>query len=404
MHIAFFTNTYHPWVSGVVRSISSFRKALSDRGHNVFVFAQEAGDYIDSEPFIFRYPSIPIPWPTDFHAVIPISPFIDRLLPLLKLDIIHAHHPVLLGQAAAKKAEELNLPLVFTFHSQYSEYSQYIPFPQENIQDFIKEVIESVIGDYMKKCHHIIVPSKSMLDRLEREYGLDEENVSVVPTGIDIQRFQNDDGNQIREKFQWGDDIVMLSVGRLSPEKNWKLFIDACAVVINKRSNFRAVIIGEGFEREKLEKHTHDLGIEHKIQFLGEIPYEEIPAYYKAADLFGFTSAAETQGIVTMEALSAGLPVIAVNAVGTRDNVANNQQGFLTGDDVDEFANAILALIDNPDLRKQFSQAAVKRAQEFDISIQTEKLLNAYRRAIKSFQAGQAVVLTRSRKIFSFGT
>lgn len=404
MHIAFFTNTYHPWVSGVVRSISAFRKALSERGHNVFVFAQEAGDYIDAEPFIFRYPSIPIPYPIDFHAVIPISSFIDHLLPSLKLDIIHTHHPVLLGQAAAKKAEELNLPLVFTFHSQYSEYSQYIPISQENIQDFIKEVIGSVIGEYLKKCHHIIVPSNSMLDILDDEYGIEKEYVSVVPTGTDIKLFQNADGRPIREKFQWGDDVVMLSVGRLAPEKNWKLFIDACAIVINAKPNFRAVIIGEGFEREKLEKQAASLGIERRIQFLGDVPYEEIPAYYKAADLFGFTSTAETQGIVTMEALSAGLPVVAVDAVGTRDNVINNQQGFLTGNDVTDFADAILSLMNNPDLRQQFSQAAAERAKDFDISVQTEKLLNAYQKAIQSFQAGQSVILTRTRNIFSFGT
>ncbi len=400
MHIAFFTNTYHPWVSGVVRSISSFRKALSERGHNVFVFAQEAGDYIDTEPFIFRYPSISISWPTDFYAVIPISSFIDHLLPPLKLDIIHSHHPILLGRAAAKKAEELNLPLVFTFHSQYNEYSQYIPLTQETIQEFIKELIGNWLGDYMKKCHHIIVPSNSMLDLLADEFGL-TENVSVVPTGIDIKPFQNADGYSIRKKYRWDDDVVMLSVGRLAPEKNWKLFLNASAKVIARHPKFRAVIIGEGFEREKLEKHVEGLGIEQRVQFLGEIPYDEIPAYYKAADLFGFTSTAETQGIVTMEALSAGLPVVAVDAVGTRDNVIHNQQGFLTANDVDEFANAILHLIENPEVRKQFSLSALQRAKDFDISVQTDKLLLAYEKAIKTCQAGQTVVLTRSRKIFS---
>ena len=136
MHIAFFTNFYHPVVSGVVRSVASFREALMEQGHNVFVFAQAAAEYKDNEPFIFRYPSLPLPVSGDISAVIPVSPFVEQLLPALKLDIIHAHHPILLGQTAARKAAELDVPLVFTFHTQYWEYTHYIPFPQEAIQDF----------------------------------------------------------------------------------------------------------------------------------------------------------------------------------------------------------------------------------------------------------------------------
>ena len=119
MHIAHYTNTYHPVINGVVHSVSGFRKALTDLGHNVFVFAQQQNGYEDEDPFIFRYPSLPLPVAVDIPAVIPLSPFIDRLMPSLKLDVIHTHHPVLLGQAAANKAQELDLPLVFTFHTQY---------------------------------------------------------------------------------------------------------------------------------------------------------------------------------------------------------------------------------------------------------------------------------------------
>ena len=123
MHIANFTNTYLPVISGVVRSIRSFRDELTHQGHNVFIFAQEHADYIDQDPFIFRYPSLNLPTEIDIPTAIPISPFIDRLLPAVKLDVIHTHHPFLLGQTAATKAQELNLPLVFTFHTQYREYT-----------------------------------------------------------------------------------------------------------------------------------------------------------------------------------------------------------------------------------------------------------------------------------------
>ena len=134
MHIAHFTNTYRPVISGVVRSVSTFRQALVELGHNVFIFTQQASDYEDTEPFIFRYPALDLPVFHDFPSTIPLSPFVDRLLPHLKLDLIHTHHPVLLGQTAASKAEELDLPLIFTFHTRYREYSHYVPLSQKFVQ------------------------------------------------------------------------------------------------------------------------------------------------------------------------------------------------------------------------------------------------------------------------------
>ena len=152
MHIANFTNTYLPVISGVVRSVRSFRDELTHRGHNVFIFAQEQMDYTDKDPFIFRYPSLNLPTGIDIPTAIPISPFIDRLIPAIKLDVIHTHHPFLLGNTAATKAQELNLPLVFTFHTQYREYTHYVPFPMETVQNFIKSTVDRLLQDFMRRC------------------------------------------------------------------------------------------------------------------------------------------------------------------------------------------------------------------------------------------------------------
>ena len=168
MHIAFFTNYYHPVVNGVVRSVASFREVLMEQGHNVFVFAQAADDYKDTEPFIFRYPSLSLPLPGDISTALPVSPFVEQLLPSLKLDVIHTHHPILLGQTAARRAHELELPLVFTFHTQYWEYTHYVPFPMEAIQEFLKNQIHKWLREYMQKCQHIVIPSESMRDFLVR--------------------------------------------------------------------------------------------------------------------------------------------------------------------------------------------------------------------------------------------
>src|SRR5574339_837587 len=227
MHIAYFTNFYLPVVNGVARSVQSFRETLSSMGHNVFVFAQE-DNYEDTEPFVFRYPSLHLPLTWDIPAAIPVSPFVDQLLPKLKLDVIHTHHPVLLVQTAAAKSRDYNLPLVFTFHTQYHEYTHYVPFSQEQVQEFIKSRVMNWLREYMRKCQHIVIPSESMRSILINEYGL-VDRFTVIPTGLDITPFKEADGDPLRAEWNWPDDKVIISVGRLAEEKNWTTLLQAFA-------------------------------------------------------------------------------------------------------------------------------------------------------------------------------
>jgi 1,2-diacylglycerol 3-alpha-glucosyltransferase len=383
MHIAHFTNTYHPVISGVVRSVSSFRRALTQLGHNVFVFAQEDNGCDDKEPFIFRYPALHVPLAGDFPAVIPISSFVDQLLPCLKLDVIHSHHPILLGQAAANKASELKLPLVFTFHTQYREYSHYFPLPQEKVQDLLKDAIDHWLKDYMRKCQHIVVPTRSMKKQIESEYGL-KSDVSVVPTGIDLEPYRKADGEVIREKHNWQNNRILISVGRLAPEKNFSRLLKAAALPIHKHPDVRLVLIGDGPERDELEELAEELEIRRQVDFLGKVPFEEIPAYLKAADIFGFASVSETQGLVCLEALAAGLPVVAVDATGTRDVVQNGVVGLLTSNSSAALGQGLCRLLDDPELMTEFRSRAVEAAASFDILLQAKKLVEVYGVAIEA--------------------
>jgi 1,2-diacylglycerol 3-alpha-glucosyltransferase len=392
MHIAHYTNTYYPVISGVVRSVSAFRQALTKLGHTVFVFAQEANGFEDQEPFIFRYPSINLPLAGDFPAVIPISSFIDQLLPVLKLDVIHSHHPVLLGGAAANKAEEMDLPLVFTFHTQYREYSHYFPLSQDTVQEFVKGAIDNWLKDYMKKCQHIIVPTESVREQLHRSYGL-KEKVSVIPTGIDLSPYRKADGEIIRDRRGWNGDRVMISVGRLAQEKNWPVLLEAAAFVLEDQSDLRVVILGDGPDRDELEEYTRELGIEEKVEFVGKVPFEEIPSYLKAADFFGFSSFTETQGLVSLEALAAGLPVVAVNASGTRDVVEDNRTGILTDNSSEALASGIRQLLEDKSLYDRLRSEAVNGAAKFDILVQAQKLVEVYEQAIEDKKANRYVFL-----------
>ncbi len=395
-HIAHFTNTYHPVVNGVVRSVGAFKKALTEIGHNAFVFTHQ-GDYEDDEPFVFRYPSLDLPISVDIPAVIPVSLLVDAVLPILKLDVIHSHHPVLLGEAAADKARKHKLPLVFTFHSQYEEYSHYFPLPQQAVQKFIKEMIQEWMFEYVQKCHHIVIPSEGMRKMVVEEYGL-ESGYSVIPTGIDLEPYQNLDDGLIRRKLGWGNQKVIIGVGRLAKEKNWLTLLDACALAMAHRPDLRLVLLGDGPERSALEKHTRSLGIAQRVDFLGKIPLSEVPQYLAAADCFGFASLAETQGLVTLEALAAGLPVAAVAATGTSDIVIDSRQGFLTPNDSRALSQAFLKIFENPDQLAVFKAAALQQAKKFSIEAQARRLIEVYEQAIAAQQCGQYVRIAESRK------
>jgi len=395
MHIAHFTNTYQPVVSGVVRSIDTFRQSLIELGHLVFIFAQDAGTFEDAEPFIFRYPAFDLPGMHDFPLTIPFSPFVEKLLPSLKLDVIHSHHPFLLGHSAARRATDLNLPLVFTFHTRYRDYSHYIPIEQK----MVKRQIDQIISDYMRHCQHIVVPSESMRRLLAEEYGV-TGHVTAVPTGIKTEPYRQADGQAVRQEQGWGEDKVLISIGRLAEEKNWTTLLAAAIQVMQKHSNVRFVLIGEGDERKSLEKVAHNAGLADRIEFTGRLPFSKVPGYLKAADLFCFASVTETQGLVTMEAMAAGLPVVAVDAAGTRDEVRHGQEGLLTPNDSQALAQAIARVIDDDHLLYRFKQAAEQKAETFDAVGQAKRLVAVYEQAGEDKKAGLSVQVEKVKPMF----
>jgi 1,2-diacylglycerol 3-alpha-glucosyltransferase len=381
MHIAYFTNFYLPVVNGVVRSVQSFREAFTAMGHNVFIFAQE-DDYEDTEPFIFRYPSLRLPGPVDIPTALPVSPFVDQLIPKLKLDVIHTHHPILLGQTAATKARDYNLPLVFTFHTQYQEYTHYFPFPQEAVQEFLKTRVINWLREFMRKCQHIVIPSESMRSILVNEYGL-VDRFTIIPTGIDITPFKKANGAALRSGWNWADDKVIISAGRLAEEKNWVTLLRAFAIAQQVQPNIRLVLLGDGPQAEALKQLAGELGISERVTFMGKVPFEEVPNYLKAADLFAFASITETQGLVTLEAMAAGLPVVAVDGAGTKDILEDDKQGFLTQNDPQDLANGIVKLVENSSMMSKFKTSALRTSRTYDNMRLARKMLKVYEQAIQ---------------------
>ncbi len=390
MRIAHFTNTYKPNINGVARSVSTFREALSRLGHQIFVFAQEAPhNYREAEPYIFRYPGVNIP-AFNYSVTMPRSRTINKMLPALKLHVVHSNHPIALGGVAAKKAKQLDLPLVFTFHTRYVEYAEeytaYIPW-----NEFVVDgVVVKPLASYLNRCHHIVTPSDSIKESLARFAGL-TERVTTIPTGIDLTPFQQADGSKVRQKYGWTDEKILVSVSRLAEEKNVKTLLAAAAQVLTTHQDARLMLVGDGPQRGELEKHAKKLGLDGKVIFTGRVPFDEVAAHLKASDIFCFASITETQGLVTMEAMAAGLPIVAVNATGTSDAVDDGVEGLLTADDSGALGQAISRLLDDPALQQKLTHNAVTKAESFDMMTQARKMVHVYEQAIEDKEAGRQI-------------
>jgi 1,2-diacylglycerol 3-alpha-glucosyltransferase len=396
LRIAHFTNTYFPVMSGVVRSISTFRRAQEQLGHTVFVFGQDAPGHEDEEPFVFRYPSFNIPI-RNYPATIPVSPYIDWVLPILKPDVLHAHHPSPMGNAASDKAEKLGAPLVFTHHTRYQEYAQHMGLPEE----MVRELIERQLADYMEKCQHIIAPSQSIKQMIETTYGI-RQRVTVIPTGIDLAPYQRANGRVIRQQRNWTDgQRIIVTIGRLAAEKNFATLIQAAAIVMQRHADVKLAIIGDGPDKADLEKLARKLGIADRVDFVGRVPFDQVPNYLKAADYFSFASVTETQGLVTLEAMAADLPVIAVDATGTSDIVEHEKDGLLTRDDSDDLAAGLERILQEKGLAEQLREGAKAKAQSYETLHVTERMIAVYEQAIEDKQANCYVEADKRLPIYA---
>jgi glycosyltransferase involved in cell wall biosynthesis len=191
---------------------------------------------------------------------------------------------------------------------------------------------------------------------------------------------------------------VLISVGRLAKEKNQDTLLQAVAFAMKDHANVRLILIGDGDERKSLQKLSKELGIADRVEYTGNIPHQELIAHLKGADIFCFASVTESQGLVTMEALAAGLPVVAVEATGTGDVMDHDQEGLLTDNDSRALAQALDQVITNESLRERLKAAARIRAESLSIDAQTKKLVEVYEQAIDDHKAGRLVRVERPKR------
>jgi glycosyltransferase involved in cell wall biosynthesis len=374
MRVALFTNNYLPLRGGVTTAVETLHRGLVALGHQAWIFAPRFSPAPDDPTCVFRYASIAAPTHPEFRLPLPFSPRMAGVVRELGIEIFHAHHPFLLGPAARRLARRFGRPLVFTYHTRYEKYAHYVPLDRR----LVERAAIRWSCRFASRADLVIAPSARVRDTL-RERGV-TSRVEVVPTGVELDRFTP--GNRGAARAALGlppDTAILLYVGRLDREKSVERLLSAFEQVGATLPHARFVLVGQGTEADRLRARARRSPVGDRVVFTGARPREELPAYYRAADLFVFASETETQGLVLAEAHASGLPAVAVSASGVDEVVGNGRTGILTKPEPRDLAEAAIALLLDPERRRAMGESARRVAErEFCAERLTRRLAGLY--------------------------
>jgi glycosyltransferase involved in cell wall biosynthesis len=374
VNVLMMTNTYLPHVGGVARSVASCTEELRRQGHRVVVVAPTYARLPDGEVDVYRVPAIANFNGSEFSLRLPVPVVLSTAFPDFEPDVVHAHHPFLLGDTALRAASVRKVPLVFTHHTMYEQYTHYLPATSEAVKNF---AVHLPTG-YANLCDHVIAPSASLAAVL-RERGV-EAPITPIPTGIDPKLFAEGDGGAAREKYGIPKGAFVVGhVGRLAPEKNLGFLARAVASFVRARPEAHFLVVGGGPAEADVRAAFAEAGAAGRLHLTGPLQGQALADAYHAMDVFAFASKTETQGMVLAEAMTAGVPVVALGAPGARDVVADGQNGRLLKDEEPAaFAAALAELADVPQRRRQLAEGARATAEEWALERCAGRLLDVY--------------------------
>ncbi|HVC58452.1 MAG TPA: glycosyltransferase [Candidatus Acidoferrales bacterium] len=380
MNIAFYTDTFLPAVDGVVTSIINFRNELERRGHTVYLFASgdsrtKAMTRGDKDVFVVRGTKFK-KYPQYNLALFPfISPLKTRNL---QIDIAHAHTPFTMGAYSLVYSRLNRIPNVGSFHTLFTSKSVIKEYTTRN--RMVTKVLQKYSWPYAKffygKCDSVIAPSGSIKDLLVKK-GIG--NVSIVPNSVDTKRFNPKvSGTKIRSRVMRNErNKLVLYAGRLSKEKKLDVLIKAARRL--KDSDIEFIIGGTGPAESYYRGLVARYNLQSKVRFVGFIDPELLPNFYAAADLFCIPSTFETQGIVSLEAMATGKPVVGADYLALGEMIKNGKNGekFRPGDSR-ACASKISKVINNMSSYKSM----LETARSYSVERTTDQLLDVYKKTI----------------------
>lgn len=368
MKILFVTNNYKPYSGGVVSSIDAFCDELRSQGHVVKIVTLDFTGIPTSDPDIikivsplrFFYKNNPLALPLFMKFQL------NKIIECYKPDIVHTHHPFLLGVAVQSICLQQGIPLVFTHHSQYGLYAtHYAPF----FKQFVRYYIEKKVKQFCEKVTAVIVPSDSIALYLKKQKI--KTPCYTIASGL-LPCFVHKKRKQKKRKPLFN----LLTVSRFVTEKNIPFLLD---VMTHLDEQFVLTLIGFGAYYQELQHYAYQICklSTVQVQFIEKPAHKVIAQWYEKADLFVFASTSETQGLVCAESMAAGTPVIAVKGPGVKECVKNGSNGYLVTTRA-QMVQKIKEVAGDKILHEKLCKGAWKTGKEYSIKKVTSTLVSLY--------------------------
>jgi 1,2-diacylglycerol 3-alpha-glucosyltransferase len=353
MNIGFFTDSYLPTVNGASTAVDFTHRNLRKK-HSVHLVVPKIKNQKNEKDFSTIF-SVAANKVFNYRLAI-LTPRIFLKLLKKDFDIIHGHvvGPIsFLGLVLAKLKK---IPYVYTYHTMLADYGHYVPFGI-----FTPERIKKISKRELNRCDVLIAPSNKVKNELVKQ-GITKP-IYVIPTGIETDKFNIREKNFLREKFGLSkEDKILLHTGRLGKEKTVDFLLYAFKIILKKEPKAHLVIVGFGPESDNLKGLSQKLEIEKNVHFTGLVDPKDMPLVYNGGDVFVFSSQTETQGLVVLEAMASGLPIVAINDEALMETLEHDVDGIIVEKNEEKFADEVLRLLKDDSARKRLGENARKKA------------------------------------------
>ena len=394
MKILFISDVYFPRINGVSTSIETFRHELRTLGHTVHLIAPDYQSVSADETDILRIParSVPLDPEDRFMRYGAVMQHLERLR-AENYDIIHIQTPFVAHYLGTKLSKLLGIPCVETYHTFFEEYLyHYIPLVPKKLMKLVAKRFSRHQGNSLDG---MVVPSRPMLEVL-KNYGI-TTHTEVIPTGIEPESFVPGDRAAFRQKYGIEQDRpVLLFVGRVAHEKNIGFLLKVLSQVRVSIPDVLFVIAGEGPALKSLEQDAKESGLTGNVRFIGYLDrHTELNNCYCSADIFIFASRTETQGLVLLEAMAQGLPVVSTAELGTLDVLREGAGVWIAREELADFSEKIVRMLGDADARSSLGESGREYAQGWSASQQAGRMLGFYHSVLADAKSPEQTLCTQ---------
>ena len=397
MRIGIFTETYAPYVSGLVTSEVMLKETLEKMGHTVYVVTANLETFkyrYDEEKHILEIPGIKTGiYDTRLTSIYPIKAY--NIVKKWNLDVIHSQTDFGVGTFSRLVAKQLNIPLVYTYHTMYEDYVHYVTKGHFNKPSKkIVEYLTLLLCD--KTINELIVPTKKTYNLFKEKYLVDR-NIYIIPSGIEIEKFfseniDKDKLSKLRKKYKLTNkDYVGIFIGRLAGEKNITYLLEVVKKLKTKLNNFKLLIVGDGPDKDLLREEIKNLDISDNVIMTGKVGWEDTPYYYHLADIFLTASHSETQGLTVIEAMASEALVYVIEDDSFKETVTDNVNGLFFNNQED-LIKKIIDVYNDKDLYKKIVKQARIDSNNYSAETFAKRVFDVYLKAIEHKESNTTII------------